>query len=138
MAACIISTSQQASPNVFHIKKPVPCPLDHVERLAVAPRGSPRHSDLLIVSGRVCSKMAPVLRKIYDQMPEPPLRHLDGLVRERGGGYYHHSYLPTTTRAAISRSVIMGQAGADPLLRPTTSRLRSIVLAGYSLRTMVP
>ena len=34
-------------------------------------RASPRQADLMIVSGRVCQKMAPVLRQIYDQMPEP-------------------------------------------------------------------
>ena len=34
-------------------------------------RASPRQSDLMIVSGRVSQKMAPVLRQIYDQMPEP-------------------------------------------------------------------
>ncbi len=34
-------------------------------------RGSPRQADLMIVSGRVSQKMAPVLREIYDQMPEP-------------------------------------------------------------------
>ena len=34
-------------------------------------RGSPRQSDLMIVAGRVSQKMAPVLREIYDQMPEP-------------------------------------------------------------------
>ncbi len=34
-------------------------------------RASPRQADLLIVSGRVAQKMAPVLREIYDQMPSP-------------------------------------------------------------------
>jgi NADH-quinone oxidoreductase subunit B len=34
-------------------------------------RGSPRQSDLLIVAGRLSRKMAPVIRRIYDQMPEP-------------------------------------------------------------------
>ncbi len=34
-------------------------------------RASPRQADLLIVSGRVAQKMAPVLREIYDQMPDP-------------------------------------------------------------------
>jgi len=34
-------------------------------------RASPRQSDLMIVAGRVSQKMAPVLRQIYDQMPNP-------------------------------------------------------------------
>ncbi len=34
-------------------------------------RASPRQSDLLIVAGRVTNKMAPVLRRLYDQMPAP-------------------------------------------------------------------
>ena len=34
-------------------------------------RASPRQSDLMIVAGRVSRKMAPALRRIYDQMPEP-------------------------------------------------------------------
>ncbi|HLF85748.1 MAG TPA: NADH-quinone oxidoreductase subunit B family protein [Nitrospiria bacterium] len=34
-------------------------------------RASPRQSDLMIVAGTVCRKMAPVLRMVYDQMPEP-------------------------------------------------------------------
>jgi len=34
-------------------------------------RASPRQADLMIVSGRVSQKMAPVLRHLYDQMPEP-------------------------------------------------------------------
>ena len=34
-------------------------------------RASPRQSDLMIVAGRVSQKMAPVLREIYDQMPDP-------------------------------------------------------------------
>ncbi|MBI4747925.1 MAG: NADH-quinone oxidoreductase subunit NuoB [Acidobacteria bacterium] len=34
-------------------------------------RASPRQADVMIVAGRVSRKMAPVLRRIYDQMPEP-------------------------------------------------------------------
>src|SRR5436190_9171479 len=34
-------------------------------------RASPRQADLMIVAGRVSVKMAPVLRQVYDQMPEP-------------------------------------------------------------------
>ncbi len=34
-------------------------------------RASPRQADLMIVSGRVCHKMVPVIKQLYEQMPEP-------------------------------------------------------------------
>ncbi|MEE9523583.1 MAG: NADH-quinone oxidoreductase subunit B family protein [Thermodesulfovibrionales bacterium] len=42
-----------------------------LDRLGIIFRGSPRQADLLIVAGTVTKKMAPVVRKVYDQMPEP-------------------------------------------------------------------
>src|SRR3984893_9098908 len=42
-----------------------------LERFGFAPRGSPRQSDVMIVAGTLTNKMAPALRKVYDQMPEP-------------------------------------------------------------------
>ena len=41
-------------------------------------RFSPRQSDLLIVSGRISIKMMPVLKRIYDQMPDPKWGDFDG------------------------------------------------------------
>ena len=62
-----------------------------VERFGVAPRASPRQSDLMIVSGTLTNKMAPALRKVYDQMPEP--RYVISMGScANGGGYYHYSY----------------------------------------------
>ena len=78
------------------------------DRLGVVFRASPRQSDIMIVAGTLTNKMAPALRTVYDQMPEPRTSHLlhylskrtDALVGwvismgscANGGGYYHYSY----------------------------------------------
>ncbi|MCB1347598.1 MAG: NADH-quinone oxidoreductase subunit B family protein [Paracoccaceae bacterium] len=62
-----------------------------LERFGTAPRASPRQADLMIVSGTVTNKMAPVVRKLYDQMPEPRYVLSMGSCAN-GGGYYHYSY----------------------------------------------
>src|SRR5216110_1446859 len=42
-----------------------------LDRFGVVFRPSPRQSDVMIVAGTLCNKMAPALRKVYDQMSEP-------------------------------------------------------------------
>jgi NADH-quinone oxidoreductase subunit B len=62
-----------------------------LERFGVAPRASPRQSDVMIVAGTLTNKMAPALRKVYDQMSEP--RYVISMGScANGGGYYHYSY----------------------------------------------
>ncbi|OAT10063.1 NADH dehydrogenase (ubiquinone) Fe-S protein 7 [Blastomyces gilchristii SLH14081] len=61
------------------------------DRLGTIFRASPRQSDLLIVAGTVTNKMAPALRLVYDQMPDPKWVISMGSCAN-GGGYYHYSY----------------------------------------------
>ena len=61
------------------------------ERFGIFPRPSPRQSDVMIVAGTLTNKMAPALRKVYDQMSEPRWVISMGSCAN-GGGYYHYSY----------------------------------------------
>ncbi len=62
-----------------------------LERFGVAPRASPRQSDVMIVAGTLTNKMAPAMRKVYDQMSEP--RYVISMGScANGGCYYHYSY----------------------------------------------
>ena len=62
-----------------------------MDRYGVVFRPSPRSADVMIVAGTLCNKMAPALRKVYDQMAEP--RYVISMGScANGGGYYHYSY----------------------------------------------
>lgn len=61
------------------------------DRLGIIFRASPRQSDVMIVAGTLTNKMAPALRQVYDQMPEPRWVISMGSCAN-GGGYYHYSY----------------------------------------------
>ena len=62
-----------------------------LDRFGIMFRPSPRQSDVMIVAGTLCNKMAPALRKVYDQMAEPRCVISMGSCAN-GGGYYHYSY----------------------------------------------
>lgn len=54
-------------------------------------RATPRQADVMIVAGRVSKKMAPVLRQIYDQMPEPKWVVSMGACASSGGVYNNYA-----------------------------------------------
>ena len=62
-----------------------------LDRFGIVFRASPRQSDVMIVAGTLTNKMAPALRKVYDQMSEPRWVISMGSCAN-GGGYYHYSY----------------------------------------------
>ena len=62
-----------------------------LDRFGIVFRASPRQSDVMIVAGTLTNKMAPALRKVYDQMAEPRWVLSMGSCAN-GGGYYHYSY----------------------------------------------
>ena len=62
-----------------------------MDRFGVVFRATPRQSDLMIVAGTLTNKMAPALRRVYDQMPAPRYVLSMGSCAN-GGGYYHYSY----------------------------------------------
>ena len=62
------------------------------DRLGVIPRASPRQSDLMIVAGTVNAKLAEVIKRLYDQMPEPKYVMAMGVCTIGGGPYYKYGY----------------------------------------------
>src|SRR5512143_967581 len=56
-------------------------------------RGSPRQADLMIVSGRVCNKMAPAIKRLYDQMQDPKWVIAMGICASAGGPFNNYAVI---------------------------------------------
>jgi len=62
------------------------------DRFGVIPRPSPRHSDIIIISGTVTLKMALRIKRIYEQIPDPKYVISMGSCSNSGGPYWEHGY----------------------------------------------
>ncbi len=63
-----------------------------LDRFGIIFRATPRQSDAMIVAGTVTMKMAPVLERLYHQMPEPRYVVALGSCANSGGRFYHDAY----------------------------------------------
>jgi NADH-quinone oxidoreductase subunit B len=63
-----------------------------LDRFGIFPRPSPRHVDIILISGTVTMKMAIRIKKLYDQIPEPKYILSMGSCSNCGGPYWNHGY----------------------------------------------
>ena len=63
-----------------------------LDRIGVIPRATPRQADLMIVAGRCTIKMAPIVRRLWEQMPEPKYVLSMGSCATCGGPFYYDNY----------------------------------------------
>src|SRR5918911_1337452 len=95
-------------------------------------RASPRQSDLLIVSGRVAIKMAPVLRQVYDQMPEPKWVIAMGACASSAGMFNNYTVLQGVDKIVAVDMYVPGCPPRPELLMEGIIRLHEAVQAGVA------
>ena len=86
LACCAIEMMASAAPHY------------DLDRFGTVFRGSPRQSDVMIVSGTVTNKMAPVVKRLYDQMPDPKWVIAMGACATCGGPFRSYSTLQGVDR----------------------------------------
>ena len=93
-------------------------------------RASPRQADLLIVSGRVSQKMAPVIRQVYDQMPNPKWVISMGACASTGGIFDNYAILPGVDRILPVDVYVPGCPPSPDALIYAIMQLRKQIEAG--------
>ena len=79
-----------------------------IDRFGMLFRPSPRQSDLMIVSGTVTLKMAPVVKRIYDQMPDPKWVISMGACSSVGGPFNTYAVLQGVDRIVPTDVYVIG------------------------------
>ncbi len=68
----LVKWSRKKSPWIFHVSAGS-CNNCDIERFGILLKGSPRHADILVVTGIVNRQAAPRVRRVYEQTPDPKL-----------------------------------------------------------------
>ena len=92
-------------------------------------RPSPRQADLMIVAGRVSQKMAPVLRQIYDQMPEPKWVLSMGVCASSGGMFNNYAIVQGVDHIVPVDMYLPGCPPRPEMLIDSILRLHEKVMA---------
>jgi NADH-quinone oxidoreductase subunit B len=95
-------------------------------------RASPRQADVMIVAGRVSTKMGPVLRQIYDQMPNPKWVISMGACASTGGFYNNYAILQGVDQIIPVDVYVPGCPPSPDALIYAIMRLQEKIKAGSS------
>jgi len=98
-------------------------------------RASPRQSDLMIVSGRVSQKMAPVLREVYDQMPEPKWVIAMGDCAACGGIFNNYAIIQGVDRIVPVDMYIPGCPPRPEALLDGIIKLKALIGQGLGRKS---
>jgi NADH-quinone oxidoreductase subunit B len=93
-------------------------------------RASPRQADLMIVAGRVSQKMAPVLRQIYDQMPEPKWVIAMGVCASSGGMFNNYAIVQGVDHVVPVDMYLPGCPPRPEMLMDSILKLHEKIWAG--------
>lgn len=91
-------------------------------------RASPRQADLMIISGRVSQKMAPVMRQVYDQMPNPKWVMAMGVCASSGGMFNNYAIVQGGDHIVPVDIYVPGCPPRPDMLIDAMFKLRQIVL----------
>ena len=92
-------------------------------------RASPRQADLMIVAGRVSQKMGPVLRQIYDQMPEPKWVLSMGVCASSGGMFNNYAIVQGVDHIVLVDMYLPGCPPRPEMLIDAILKLHDKIMA---------
>ena len=98
-------------------------------------RASPRQADLMIISGRVSQKMAPIMRRVYDQMPNPKWVIAMGACSSSGGVFNNYAIVQGADHVVPVDIYVPGCPPRPDMLIDASFKLRAMIAKKTSVGT---